>query len=99
MGAFSEDPLQVEVEVIGRGGLVARREFPLRDYGVAAPVFMGRFGLAYKAELAYYLDQCVAGAPFAVDHGAGLAALEVAVAGSGALRKKSEEIAVEFTRM
>ena len=39
--------------------------------GVAAPVFMGRFGLAYKAELAYYLDQCVAGAPFAVDHGAG----------------------------
>ena len=99
VGAFSEDPLQVEVEVIGRGGLVARREFPLRDYGVAAPVFMGRFGLAYKAELAYYLDQCVAGAPFAVDHGAGLAALEVAVAGSGALRKKSEEIAVEFTRM
>jgi len=62
---------------------------------------MGRFGLAYKAELAYYLDQCVAGAPFAVDHGAGRAALEVAVAvaGSGALRKKSEEIKVEFTRM
>ena len=99
VGDFSEDPLRVPVEVIGRGGLVTRREFTLRDYGAVAPVFMGRFGLAYKAELAHYIDQCLAGAPFGVNQGEGLTALEVAMAGSRALRKKSEAVEVKLTPM
>ncbi len=95
VGAFSEDPLSVEVEVFGRRGLIERREFALRDYGAEVPFFIERFGPAYKAEVAHYIDQCRAGAPFAVDHRDGLRALEIAMMGSGALQGREEGVAVD----
>ena len=97
VGAFGADPLRVDVEVLGRRGLIERRDFALRDYGAEVPVFIERFGPAYKAELAYYIDQCRSGAPFNVDHGDGLRALEVAVVGSGALRGKEGGVEVNFS--
>ena len=94
VGAFSEDSLSVEVEAFGRRGLIERREFALRDYGAEVPFFIQRFGPAYKAEVAHYIDQCRAGAPFAVDHRDGLRALEIAMVGSGALQGREGGVAV-----
>ena len=96
VGVFSADPLEIAVEALGRQGLIERREFALRDYGAEVPVFIMRFGPAYKAELAYYIDQCLSGSPFNVDHGDGLRALEIAVVGSGALQGREEGVAVNF---
>ncbi|MEE3259927.1 MAG: Gfo/Idh/MocA family oxidoreductase [Candidatus Latescibacterota bacterium] len=98
VGAFGADPLRVDVEVLGRRGPIDRRAFTLRDYGAEVPVFIERFGPAYKAELAHYIDQCRSGAPFDVDHGDGLRALEVAVVGSGALRGKEGGVEVNLFR-
>jgi myo-inositol 2-dehydrogenase / D-chiro-inositol 1-dehydrogenase len=97
VGAFGADPLLIEVEAIGRSGMIDRRDFALRDYGAEVPVFIIRFGPAYKAELAYYIEQCLSGAPFNVDHGDGLRALEVAVVGSGAVRGREEGKMVDFS--
>ena len=95
VGAFSADPLMVEVEAFGRQGLIERREFALRDYGAEVPFFIERFGPAYKAEVAHYIDQCRAGAPFAVDHRDGLRALEIAMVGSGALQGREGGVAID----
>ncbi|MCY4606272.1 MAG: Gfo/Idh/MocA family oxidoreductase [Gemmatimonadetes bacterium] len=95
VGAFGEDSLSVEVEAFGRRGLIERRELALRDYGAEVPFFIERFGPAYKAEVAHYIDQCRTGAPFAVDHRDGLRALEIAMVGSGALRGREGGVAVD----
>jgi len=97
VGAFSADSLSVEVEAIGRQGVIERRDFGLRDYGMEVPVFIARFGQAYKAELDHYIEQCLSGAPFAVDHRDGLRALAVAVAGGGVLQGRDEGITVNFS--
>lgn len=97
VGMFGADPLVVGVEALGRGGQIERREFVLRDYGARVPVFIERFGPAYKAELAYYIDQCLAGAPFRVGHEDGLRALEIAVAGSAVLKGREECGGLNFT--
>ena len=94
VGAFGADSLVVEAEAFGRRGSIERREFALRDYGAAVPFFVERFGLAYKAELAHYIDQCRTGTPFAVDHRDGLTALEIAMVGSGALQGREGGVAV-----
>ena len=59
------------------------------------PFFIERFGPAYKAEVAHYIDQCRAGAPFAVDHRDGLRALEIATVGSGTLRGREGGVMVD----
>ena len=94
VGAFRADSLVVEAAALGRRGYIERREFALRDYGAAVPFFVERFGLAYKAELAHYIDQCRTGTPFAVDHRDGLTALEIALVGSGALQGREGGVAV-----
>ena len=89
----------MEVEVIGPSGLVARYDFTLNEYGVEASVCILRFGLIHKVEQDYHLDQCLAGSSFGVDHGDRLPALEVAMARSGASRKKGERFEVKPMRM
>ena len=96
VGAFGVAPLRVEVEAVGRRGLIEHQTFALRDYGGRVPVFIERFGPAYKNEIAHYIDQCRAGRPFAVDHRDGLRALEIAMAGSGALRGREEGVKIDF---
>ena len=102
VGHFEGDPRQVAFEAYGRGKVIERRSFGLRDYGEQGPlgkpvpVFMERFGPAYKGELVCYLERCLSGEPFPVDHVDGLRALEVAAAGSRALRTQERGGWVEY---
>jgi predicted dehydrogenase len=102
VGHFQGEPLQVVFEAYGRRQAIERRTFALRDYGERGllgdptPVFMARFGSAYKAELAHYVEQCRSGALFSVDQTNGLQALEVAAAGTRSLRTQAEGVWVEY---
>jgi len=53
----------------------------MREYGGAMPEFAGRFGLAYKAEVAAFVECCQANKPFPVTHTDGLRAQQVIRAG------------------
>jgi predicted dehydrogenase len=55
--------------------------FPMRDYKRPLPEFVDRFGAAYKAELAAFIECCRSGAPFPTTHRDGLRAQEVISAG------------------
>ncbi|MBQ41571.1 MAG: hypothetical protein CME15_03845 [Gemmatimonadetes bacterium] len=86
VGHFQEDPLKVQFEAYGRGVLIERRSFWLRDYGDGVPVFIQRFGPAYKAEVAHFAEQCRDHGPFCVDQNDGLRAMRVVAAGTESLR-------------
>ena len=94
VGAFQEDPLRVDVEAIGRTGVIARQTFRMRDYGSNVPVFIERFGPAYRAELAHFVDCVTRDEPFAVTHEDGLYALRVADAGTRAVRTRGDATAI-----
>jgi myo-inositol 2-dehydrogenase/D-chiro-inositol 1-dehydrogenase len=96
VGHFEGKPLEVRLQVYGPGRTWVDRTFPLRDYGPAVPVFITRFGPAYRAEVAHFAAQCRSGAPFSVGHREGLAALEVALAGSRALRTAEQAVPVAY---
>lgn len=97
VGHFQEDPLQVDVEAYGRRGTVLEQvSFELRDYGRGVPVFIERFGPAYSAEVAHYVERCLARAPFDVTHRDGLRALEVVAAGVRSLKTREEAVGVEY---
>jgi myo-inositol 2-dehydrogenase/D-chiro-inositol 1-dehydrogenase len=86
VGSFDEDALHVRVEAYGRDhAVLEKRVFELRDYGRPVPVFIRRFGPAYKSEVAAFVAACRGGTPFGVTQGDGLRAMEVAVAGGRAL--------------
>jgi predicted dehydrogenase len=53
----------------------------MREYGRALPEFIDRFGSAYKAELAAFIECCRTGAPFPTTHRDGLRAQQVISAG------------------
>jgi myo-inositol 2-dehydrogenase/D-chiro-inositol 1-dehydrogenase len=97
VGAFQEDPLKVFFAAYGRGSRVIEKQtFALRDYGEQVPVFIERFGLAYKAEVAHYIDCCRSGAPFGVDHRDGLRALEVVEAAAESVRTQETGARIQF---
>jgi myo-inositol 2-dehydrogenase / D-chiro-inositol 1-dehydrogenase len=84
VGHFDQKPLEIVVEAYGRRGRrepLAYRTFPMRDYGRPLPEFVDRFGPAYKAELAAFIDCCRTGSPFPASHRDGLHAQEVIAAG------------------
>ena len=95
-GAFSEDPTQVMVEAISPTGLIERRVFAQRDYGPDVPFFIGRFGAAYRREVAHFVERVRAGESFSVNHRDGLNAMEVVVAGTAALASGPGLMAVEY---
>ena len=67
VGHFDQKPFEVVVEAYGRRGRsepLARRSFAARDYGEPLPEFVDRFGAAYKAELAAFIECCAAKKPF-----------------------------------
>jgi predicted dehydrogenase len=49
----------------------------MRQYGESLPEFAGRFGVAYKAEVAAFIACCQANKPFPVTHTDGLQAQQV----------------------
>lgn len=81
VGHFDDDPLRVWVEAYGgQHEVIVKRAFDLRDYERRVPVFIRRFGSAYKAEVADFVGRCRRDEPFAVTHEHGLRAMEVVVA-------------------
>ncbi len=88
VGRFEQKAFEIAVEVYGRrGGSTASgyRTFPMRDYGMPVPEFVDRFGPAYKAELAAFIECCRTGAPFPTTHRDGLRAQEAISAGMRAV--------------
>ena len=80
VGHFEQRPFEVLVEAYGRRGRsepIARREFNMRDYGRPLPEFADRFGPAYKAELAAFIECCRSDSPFPSTHRDALRAQEV----------------------
>jgi predicted dehydrogenase len=81
---FHQKPSEVIVTAYGRRGRTeptAQRNFPMRQYGESLPEFAGRFGVAYKAEVATFIECCLANKPFPVTHTDGLRAQQVIEAG------------------
>jgi myo-inositol 2-dehydrogenase/D-chiro-inositol 1-dehydrogenase len=88
VGRFDQKPLEVVVEAYGRRDRpepLAYRAFRMRDYGRPLPEFVDRFGPAYKAELAAFIDCCRSDAPFPTSHRDGLRAQEAIAAGMQAM--------------
>jgi myo-inositol 2-dehydrogenase/D-chiro-inositol 1-dehydrogenase len=93
IGHFDQKPFEIVVEAYGRRGRtepVAVRTFTMRDYGRPLPEFIDRFGPAYKAELATFIDCCQSGSPFPATHADGLRAQEVVSAGMSAVISREQ---------
>jgi myo-inositol 2-dehydrogenase/D-chiro-inositol 1-dehydrogenase len=97
IGRFEQKPLEVLVEAYGKRGRaepIVHRTFTMRDYGRPLPEFVDRFGPAYKAELAQFIDCCRANQPFPTSHRDGLRAQEVISAGMQAVLTEAQAAAV-----
>jgi myo-inositol 2-dehydrogenase/D-chiro-inositol 1-dehydrogenase len=84
VGRFDQRLSTITVEAYGRKGRsepIAVKTFPMRQYQQPLPEFVDRFGDAYKAELAEFVECCRSGAPFPVSHADGLRAQQVISAG------------------
>ena len=88
IGHFDQKPFDITVEAYGRRGSkepLAHRIFQMRDYGKPLPEFIDRFGPAYKAEVAAFVECCRSGSPFPTTHRDGLRAQEAISAGMSAV--------------
>lgn len=97
VGRFDQKPFDIIVEAYGRRGRkepLASRTFRMRDYQKPLPEFIDRFGPAYKAELAAFVECCVAGKPFPTSHRDGLRAQEVVSAGMQVVIGPSQAAAI-----
>ena len=84
VGRFEQQPFETIVEAYGRRGAnapIARRSFFEAAPPEAAPEFVDRYGSAYKAELAAFVECCRTGAAFPTSHRDGLRAQQVISAG------------------
>ncbi len=93
IGRFDQKPFDVVVRSFGPRGLAApleSRTFTMRDYGRPLPEFVDRFGPAYKAEVAEFIECCRADRPFPSNHRDGVRAQEVIAAGMAALFTENE---------
>jgi myo-inositol 2-dehydrogenase/D-chiro-inositol 1-dehydrogenase len=97
VGRFDQKPFEITVEAYGRRGRsepLAKRVFPMRDYHKPLPEFIDRFGEAYKAEVAAFVECCVEGKPFPTSHRDGLRAQEVISASMRAVISEEQAAAV-----
>jgi myo-inositol 2-dehydrogenase/D-chiro-inositol 1-dehydrogenase len=88
IGRFDQRPVDISVEVYGRRGRkepIAQEVFSMGEPAVSGPEFMDRFGPAYKAELASFIECCREGTPFPTTHRDGLRAQKVITAGMRAM--------------
>jgi len=98
VGRFEQKPLEVVVQAYGRRGRsepLAQRAFLMRDYGRPLPEFVDRFGPAYKAEMAAFIECCRSGSPFPTSHLDGLRAQEVIAAGMRAVITEEQATPVQ----
>ena len=88
IGRFDQKPFDIAVEAYGRRGRsepIGRRTFSMRNYQRPLPEFIDRFGPAYKAELAAFIECCRSESPFPTTHADGLRAQEVISGGMQAI--------------
>lgn len=88
VGHFDQKPFEITVEAYGRRGRsepLAYRTFSMRNYGRELPEFVDRFGAAYKAEVAAFVECCKANSAFAASHRDGVRAQEAISAGMSAI--------------
>ena len=88
VGRFVQNPFETVVEAYGRRGRtepLAYRVFKTRDYGRPLPEFIDRFGSAYKAEVAAFIECCRTNKPFPITHRDGFRAQQVISAGMRAI--------------
>jgi myo-inositol 2-dehydrogenase/D-chiro-inositol 1-dehydrogenase len=97
VGRVQMDPSTVELEAFDRDGhIIEQRSFAMRRYNPDVPVFMHRFGSAYKSELADFVARCRSGEPFAVDQNDGLRALIIADAGQESTAADRKATAIRY---
>ncbi len=92
IGHFDQRPHEIVVEAYGRRGKaepLARKAFPGGTAGLTAPEFVDRFGSAYRAEAAAFIDCVQRGAAFPANHNDGLRAQRVISAGMSAMFGKA----------
>jgi myo-inositol 2-dehydrogenase / D-chiro-inositol 1-dehydrogenase len=97
VGHFDQRLTKVTVEAYGRRGPsqpLAVKTFSMRDYQRPLPEFIDRFGPAYKAELAAFIECCRRGASFPTTHHDGLRAQQVISAGMRATFGRAQAVAV-----
>lgn len=100
VGRFDQKPFDIMVEAYGRRGRkepLAWRTFPMRDYQRPLPEFIDRFGPAYKAELAAFIECSVAKKKFPTSHRDGVRAQEVISAAMNAVIGRQQGAAVHGT--
>ncbi len=93
IGRFEQDPSRIVVEAFGPRGRsepIARREFPGGIGAPGSPEFVDRFGPAYKAEVAAFIDCCHQDSPFPTSHRDGLRAQRAIAAGMRAMRTRDD---------
>ncbi len=98
VGHFDQELTDITVEAYGRRGRaepLARKTFPMRDYKRPLPEFIDRFGAAYKAELAAFIECCGSGAPFPTSHRDGLRAQEAISAGMQGMLGPGQAVTVK----
>jgi myo-inositol 2-dehydrogenase/D-chiro-inositol 1-dehydrogenase len=98
VGHFDQQLTNITVEAYGRRGRsepFAHKQFPMRNYHRPLPEFVDRFGAAYKAELAAFVECCRSGAPFPTTHRDGLRAQEVISAGMHGMIGSGHAVAVK----
>jgi myo-inositol 2-dehydrogenase/D-chiro-inositol 1-dehydrogenase len=97
IGRFYQQPQEIVVEAFGRRGTsdpIARRVFPGGNGGQSAPEFVDRFGPAYKAEAAAFIQCCRTGADFPTTHRDGLRSQQVIAAAMRAIKTVDAAVAV-----
>jgi myo-inositol 2-dehydrogenase/D-chiro-inositol 1-dehydrogenase len=97
VGRFDQKLVEITVEAYGRRGRkepLAFRTFTMRAYQRPLAEFIDRFGPAYKAEVAAFVECVAAGTPFPISHRDGLRAQEVISAGMRAVITPGQAAAV-----
>lgn len=98
VGHFEQKPFEVKVQCFGPRGAAAAvedRTFEARDYGQGVPEFVDRYGAAYKAEVAEFIECCNAGRPFAVNHRDAARAQQVIAAGMSRLLTEEQAMGIQ----
>jgi myo-inositol 2-dehydrogenase/D-chiro-inositol 1-dehydrogenase len=98
IGRFEQKPVEIVVEAFGRRGRsepIARKVFPGGKGDSDAPEFVERFGPAYKAEVAAFIDCCRKGADFPMTHHDGLRAQRAIAAGMRSVHTRGDAALIE----
>jgi myo-inositol 2-dehydrogenase/D-chiro-inositol 1-dehydrogenase len=97
IGRFAQNPDEVVVEAYGRRFStepLARRRFPVAGESADQPEFVARFGDAYRAEVAAFIECCSLNRPFPITHRDSFRAQQVISAGMQRMLTSSDGVRV-----